>query len=202
VITLGLVVLSTGTIASYTFGYLVTYAQATLHLSARAGFIAETVGNLLSLPAMLLGGWLSDRYGRWRVNVWGNLPFVLMIIPTFLLVVATRSELALIIGMPVLYVASNFVNGSFYAGLAESLPMAVRGVGFGTIYSVAIAAFGGTTQLVLTWLIHITGSAMAPAWYLTGASVIGQMALMLMRESAPVRLKAIPSTLAGATAIA
>jgi MFS family permease len=202
VITLGLVVLSTGTIASYTFGYLVTYAQATLHLSARAGFIAETVGNLLSLPAMLLGGWLSDRYGRWRVNVWGNLPFVLMIIPTFLLVVATRSELALIIGMPVLYVASNFVNGSFYAGLAESLPMAVRGVGFGTIYSVAIAAFGGTTQLVITWLIHITGSAMAPAWYLTGASVIGQMALMLMRESAPVRLRAVPANLAGAPAAA
>jgi len=34
--------------------------------------------------------------------------------------------------------------------------------GFGITYSLAIAAFGGTTQLVVTWLIHVTGSPMAP----------------------------------------
>lgn len=51
----------------------------------------------------------------------------------------------------------------------------------------SIAAFGGTIQLVITWLIHVTGSAMAPAWYLTGETAIGQIAYMLMRESAPVR---------------
>jgi hypothetical protein len=47
--------------------------------------------------------------------------------------------------------------------LAESLPKTIRGSGFGTIYSVAIAAFGGTTQLIVTWLIHATGSAISPA---------------------------------------
>jgi len=192
VIVLGLVVLATGTIGSYTFTYLVTYTQATLHMSARAGFIAETTGNVLSIFAMLLGGWLSDRRGRWPVNVWGNLSFLLMIYPAFLLVVETRSELVLIAAMSVLNVASSINAGSFYAGLAESLPKTIRGSGFGTVYSVSIAAFGGTTQLVITWLIHITGSAMAPAWYLTGAAAIGQIAYMLMRESAPVRLTAAP----------
>ncbi len=54
----------------------------------------------------------------------------------------------------------------------------------------AIAAFGGTTQLVVTWLIHVTGSPVAPAWYLTGAVAIGQIALMCMPESAPVKLSA------------
>lgn len=73
------------------------------------------------------------------------------------------------------------------AALAESLPKTIRGSGFGIVYSVAIAAFGGTTQLVATWLIHMTGSAMAPAWYMIGATAIGQIALMLMPESAPLR---------------
>jgi len=200
VIVLGLVVLATGTIGSYTFTYLVTYAQASLHLPARAGFIAEASGNLLSIPAMLLGGWLSDRHGRWPVNVLGNLPFLVLIIPTFLLVVAMRSEVVLIVAMTVLYVAFSFNAGSFYAGLAESLPKTIRGSGFGTVYSVSIAAFGGTTQLVITWLIHITGSAMAPAWYLVGASLIGQVAYMLMRESSPVRLRANSARLAAAAA--
>ena len=50
------------------------------------------------------------------------------------------------------------------------------------------AAFGGTTQLVITWLIHVTGNPIAPAWYLTGAAMIALIALMLLPESAPVRL--------------
>jgi len=188
VIILGLIFLAAGTIGSYTFTYLVTYAQATLHMAARAGFIAETVGNALSIPAMLLGGWLSDRYGRRPVNVWSNLAFLVMIVPVFLWIVDTHSPLALIGGMAALSVAANFCAGSFYAGLAESLPKTIRGSGFGTIYSVSIAAFGGTTQLVMTWLIHVTGSAMAPAWYLVGATAIGQVAVLLMHESAPVKL--------------
>ena len=188
VIVLGLAILASGTIGSYSFIYLVTYAQDTLHMPASAGFQAETVGNLASIPAMLLGGWLSDRHGRWPINVWANLTFLVMIYPVFIWVVDTRSTFALITGMTALSIAANFFAGSFYAGLAESLPKTIRGSGFGTIYSVSIAAFGGTTQLVMTWLIHVTHSAMAPAWYLIGAIGIGQVALMLMRESAPVRL--------------
>lgn len=192
VIVLGLVVLASGTIGSYTFIYTATYAQATLHLPARAGFIAVTGGYILAIPAALLGGYLSDRHGRWPINVWGSLPFLLMIYPVFAWIVEARSEFALITGIIVLTIASNFIWGSFYAGLAESLPKTIRGGGFGTVYAVSIAAFGGTTQLVVTWLIHVTGSAMAPAYYLTGATLLGWIALLLMRESAPTRLRAAP----------
>lgn len=143
-------------------------------------------------------GWLSDRRGRWPINVCGNLVFLLMIYPTFAWIAYARSEFALIAGMTALGAAASFTSGSFYAGLAESLPKTIRGSGFGTVYSVSIAAFGGTTQLVVTWLIHVTGSAMAPAWYLMGATAIGQVAFMLIRESAPVRLSRVSSGLAAA----
>lgn len=192
VMVLGMVVLASGTIGSYIFNYIVTYAQATLHMAARAGFIAETAGNIISIPALLLGGWLSDRHGRRPINVWGNFAFLVMIYPVFSWIVATRSDFALIAGMTVLMAAGNFMWGSFYANLAESLPKLIRGSGFGTVYSLSIALFGGTTQLVVTWLIHVTGNAMAPAWYLTAAVAVGQAALMLMRESAPARLPIRP----------
>jgi MFS family permease len=187
VIVLGLIVLAGGTIGNYTFNYIVTYSQATLHMSAHAGFIAATAGNLAAVPAVLFGGWLSDRHGRRPINVCGNLLFLVMIYPTFAWIADTRAEFALIVGVTVLSGVSSFIWGSVYATLAESLPKTIRGSGFGIVYSVAIAAFGGTTQLVVTWLIHVSGSAMAPAWYLLGATAIGQIAIMLMRESAPVR---------------
>lgn len=115
-----------------------------------------------------------------------------MIYPTFLWITTTRSEFALVMGMTVLNAAQSFMWGSFYAALAESLPMSIRGSGFGVVYSVSIAAFGGTTQLVVTWLIHVTRSAMAPAWYMLGAGALGQIALMLKAESAPVRVAHVP----------
>ena len=185
---LSVVVLGSGTIGTYIFSYIVTYSQATLHLPARIGFIATTGGYALGIAAVLYGGWLSDKYGRRPINVWGNLIFLMMIYPTFTWITSTRSEFALILGMTVLNGAQSFMWGSFYAALAESLPKSIRGSGFGVVYSVSIAAFGGTTQLVVTWLIHVTGSAMAPAWYMLGAGALGQIALMLMAESAPLRL--------------
>jgi MHS family citrate/tricarballylate:H+ symporter-like MFS transporter len=182
------VVLGSSTIATYISAYVVTFTQATLHMPARSGYIASTGANLLSIPAVLLGGWLSDRYGRRPVNVWGNLVFLIMIYPVFTWITSVRSSFALVAGITLLMGTRGFIWGSYSASLAESLPRSIRGSGFGMVYSVAIAVFGGTTQLMVTWLIHVTGSAMAPAWYLIGATALGQIALMLAAESAPARL--------------
>jgi len=187
VLLIGLFGIGASTISTYVFAYSVTYAQATLHMPAQAGFVGETLGNALGIPAILLGGWLSDRYGRWGVNVFGNLLVVISTLPIFWWITVTRSDFALIAGVAFLGITTSIPWGSFYAGLAESLPSAIRGGGFGTVYSVAVAVFGGTTQLVVTWLIHLTGNALAPAWYVIAAGAIGQVALMLMVESAPIR---------------
>lgn len=192
VIVLGLTVLASGTITIYIFNYMVTYAQATLHMSARVGFIAVTGGYLLGIPSTLLGGYLSDRHGRWPINVWGNFVFMLLIYPAFAWVTATGSVFAFIAAMALLSGVAKFFNGSVYAALVESLPAAIRCSGFGTVYSLSIAVFGGTTQLVVTWLIHVTGSAMAPAWYMVAAAFIAQIALMLLTESAPARVRFAP----------
>jgi len=185
---IGLMYLGSATISTYIFTYIVTYAQATINLSARVGFIAETVGNVLTIPTILYAGAMSDRHGRRPVTIWGNLLFLVLIYPTFAWIAASRSETAFILGFILLNVVSQISTGAFYASLVESLPKSIRGTGFGLTYSFAIAAFGGTTQLVVTWLLHLTHDAMAPAWYLTGATFIGQIAVMLMPESAPSQL--------------
>ena len=49
------------------------------------------------------------------------------------------------------------------------------------------SGFGGTAQFILTWLIAVTGSPLVPAWYLSGALLVGLAAMLAMKESAPVR---------------
>jgi hypothetical protein len=75
-----------------------------------------------------------------------------------------------------------------YATLTEGLPQAIRGGVFATIYAVAIAVFGGTAQLVVTWLIHVSGDPLAPAWFLMGAGIIGFIAVTRLPETAPVKV--------------
>jgi hypothetical protein len=41
--------------------------------------------------------------------------------------------------------------------------------------------------LIVTWLIHVTGNALAPAWYMLLATAIGLAAMAMMRETAPDR---------------
>jgi MFS transporter, MHS family, citrate/tricarballylate:H+ symporter len=189
IMTLVLVALGMAAIANYINIYAVTYAQDTLHLSQRVGFIAETANNLIGIAAGLFGAWLSDRIGRWPVNVGTNLALLLTAWPLFAWMVAARSDMAFIVSMSLLGITSNFSFGSLLATLGESLPKSIRVTGFATVYSLAIAVLGGSTQFVVNRLIHLTGDPMAPAWYMTGSALIGQIALMMIRESAPVRLR-------------
>ena len=85
---------------------------------------------------------------------------------------------------------SSISTGAFYAAVTETLPKRIRGGAFAMVYAISIAVFGGSTQLVITWLIQVTGSPMAPAWYLVGAGAIGLSARWLIVESAPVKILA------------
>jgi high-affinity Fe2+/Pb2+ permease len=64
----------------------------------------------------------------------------------------------------------------------------VRGGIFATVYATSIAVFGGTTQPIIAWLIHVTGNPLAPAWYLLLATALSVIAMLMMVESAPVYL--------------
>ena len=40
---------------------------------------------------------------------------------------------------------------------------------------------------IVTWLIHVTGNALAPAWYMLFAGTVGLIAMTMMRETFPAK---------------
>jgi MFS transporter, MHS family, citrate/tricarballylate:H+ symporter len=190
VMILGLLILASGTIITYVTQYMTTYAENTLHVATDLAFATTVVSNGVGIVAALYGGWLADRAGRWPVMVWPQLAALLLTYPVFLWIVDTRSAFALLGGLGVLSLVGTIPYSAFYVALAEGLPKNIRGSAFATIYAVAIATFGGTAQLIVTWLIHATGNALAPAWYMMFATAVGLVAMIMMRETAPAKLSA------------
>ena len=190
VIILGLLILASGTIITYVTQYMTTYAQNTLHVATDLAFATTVVSNGVGIVAALYGGWLSDRAGRWPVMVWPQLAALLLTYPVFLWIVDTRSAFALLGGLGALSLVGTIPYSAFYVALAEGLPKNIRGGTFATIYALAIATFGGTAQLIVTWLIYATGNALAPAWYMMFASAVGLVAMIMMRETSPSKLSA------------
>ena len=173
IIVLALMVLAAGTISTYVFNYMTTFAQHTLHMAPAVAFAASALGNVGSIAGTLFGGWLSDRIGRRPVMIVPAVINLILLIPIFLWITETRTGLALSVGTVTIGVIGAIGVGAFYASVTESLPKRIRGGAFATVYALSIAIFGGTTQLIITWLIHATGSPMAPAWYLFCAASVG-----------------------------
>ena len=184
---LGLMMLGGGTISTYVLDYMATFAQDSLHLSARVG-LASTLGvNIIEVFGILAGGWASDRWGRRPIMIGPQIAYALCALPVFLLIAHLRSPWIVIAGPTFLAALTSFAGGGYYAALCESLPKAVRGRAFALTYAIAIAVFGGSAQPLVTWLIHTTGRPEAAGAFLLFGALMTLTGMSLMRESAPVR---------------
>jgi MHS family citrate/tricarballylate:H+ symporter-like MFS transporter len=187
-IVLGLLILASGTIANYTNSYKTTYALDTLHMQAAASFGVIIVSGACSIFGDLSSGLLSDRFGRKPVMVIPGAVVVLTVLPAFRMIGHFHTTLAFYAAVGWLAVVFNIALGPVIVMLTETLPKSVRAGAVSTIYAFAIAIFGGSTQFLLKSLLVITGNPLAPAYYWTAAAVIGLVAMLFVRESAPIKL--------------
>ncbi|MCA1458462.1 MFS transporter [Bradyrhizobium sp. BRP22] len=193
-IVLALMILASGTISTYVTQYMTTYAQNTLHVAPSLAFATSLVSNGLGIAGALLGGWLADLVGRKPVMIYPQLVALALTYPIFLWIAGAPGAWSLLFGFGALSLIGSLPFTAFYATFTEALPQQIRGGVFATVYAVAIASFGGTAQLVVTWLLHVSGDPLAPAWYLLLAAVVGLIAMSLMPETAPMKVQAAAPT--------
>jgi MHS family citrate/tricarballylate:H+ symporter-like MFS transporter len=136
----------------------------------------------------LLGGVLSDSFGRKPVMLGGALALLLLGVPCYMAMLVFNSPAVLLTVAGLLALFVGVFPPAVLANICESFPAARRAGSIGITYALAVAAFGGSAQYAVTWLIDATGSPLAPAWYMTGAMVLSIIGMLLMRESAPVKI--------------
>jgi len=186
---IGVLIISGGTISTYVFNYMTTFAVTTLHLSETIGTTLTMTGSIAAIGGLLVGAW-ADRFGRKLMLVLTRVMFVVVIYPAYVFLTSPHATPALII---MINMVLNFVFslgiGAIYAFLPEAFPKSVRSSGLAILYALSVTIFGGTTQFVIAWLINLTNDPLVPAWYQIVANVGSIIGVLLLTPHAEVQVR-------------
>jgi len=169
----------------YLPNWISEYTSLDLATSMRINTVA-TVIIVVMIPVM---GWISDRFIRRTRLI--ELAFILMaliILPLqywmfsggVIPAVVTQLGLAILIAIPC---------GAGPATFVELFPTEDRLSGYSVAFNLGIGVVGGSTPMIVTWLIGITGSPIVPAYYLIAFAIlaIGGLLWMTDRSREPLR---------------
>jgi MHS family proline/betaine transporter-like MFS transporter len=172
------------------FTFLPTYFIKTLHFSKTSAFVSVTVACVVAIVLILPLAALSDRIGRRPLLVAGTLAFATLAYPLFLLLNSGSVGAAIAAHAALAAIESVYISVAVVTGV-ELFATRVRYSGFSIGYNVCVAAFGGTTPYLVSWLTGATGNSLAPAFYVIVAAAISFVAVLTLRESAGQPLPAV-----------
>ena len=188
-IVLCILLISGATIGQYFFLYTATYAINTLHYSQSWAMTANFATFVSGTIFALLGGVLADRYSLKTIAVVPRIIVTLLFYPALLLVVSSGSPLVYVVTVAVLMAFHAMSGGAGIILIPLIFPAIVRTSGLSIAYALGVTIFGGTAQLVFTWIIGATGDKLSWVWYVVAMGIVSLLATMAMRVPEDVERK-------------
>jgi MFS transporter, MHS family, proline/betaine transporter len=171
-------------VAFYTvFIYATTWLQQTASVPARTALAINTTAMALSIPAIALAGWASDRFGRRPVLALAAGALALLAYPCMALM-SQGNPSAILLGQGTLGVLISAMLGVMPATMAELAPWRVRCSVLSVAYNLSMAILGGTAPMVGAWLVASTHVILAPGIYMALACGVTLIAALLLPRAA------------------
>jgi MFS family permease len=167
---------------------MTTYALTTLGMPAAKAMFASIANGAVMTAGALLGGRLSDRFGRKPVMILPRIALAIVVLPAFLLLLAVTTTGVLVLVTASLTLLSVLSSAAAMTALTEVFPNEVRSSGLAISYALSVTLFGGTTQFIIAWLIGMTGSRVSPAYYVIFTSAISLWAMFKLPQPSIARL--------------
>ncbi|MDU3787022.1 MAG: MFS transporter [Serratia marcescens] len=181
---LGVLIIMSGTVMVYVvLLYMPTYMMQTYHIAGPTAYLFSCIASVVQIIAVYCAGRYVDRVQNYkRPLLFSIFAALILIYPTFWFLSATQT-LWLAIVFRILLIGALGINMLASTMLIVSaLPRHVRATGTSMIYAFGVTLFGGSAQLVVTWLLDVSGNPMEPAWYVTGMLTVSLIATLLFRE--------------------
>jgi len=175
-------------------GSVIFYLQAIYLMSflrINRGFTDSEVSNLANycyiiMAIITLGsGYLSDIIGRKKIFII-NLLAIILIMPFLMNLIATGDFYCVIISQVVLSILAASYIGPEPALQAEFYPTDIRNTALSLSYNTATSIFGGTTPLVLEYLVRKTGTINSSIYYVIACAVSSLISLHFYRDRSKI----------------
>jgi MFS transporter, MHS family, proline/betaine transporter len=164
------------------FVYMPTFSVRQLKLPFSQALIATTLASAVLFVCSPIIAAISDRYGRKPLLFVGASAFALLTYPAFVLITAQPSLPKLAAVQSGFALAMATYAGPAISVYAELFPTRLRSTAVSLVYSIAVVLVGGFAPLIVTWMIAVTGSPIAPAFYVIGAAAVSGVALLTLRD--------------------
>jgi MHS family proline/betaine transporter-like MFS transporter len=186
-VTLATMMMIGGTVSMYIIVYYMpSYLTRVMHMPPTTGFLSATLSALLMFVIAPLSGLLADKLKRRKPLVLFTTGCnALLVYPAFYVITHAHSLMPILASVGIISALMALGSGAGTLLLLEAFPPHVRASGLAIPYAVGATLFGGTAQLVVTWLIKSTGDPMSAAWYVAPASLISLAAVALFKERRP-----------------
>jgi len=174
-----------GTIAFYVIlVYMPTFARTQLHLQLDEAFAAQSIGLVWMIVLIPVFGLLCDRIGRKPIMIVALVLYLMLAYPLFSWVSRNPSFGDLVLMQVILCGILAAFYGPVSTVLAEQFPARTRSTRLSIAYNIAVMVFGGFAQFFVTWLIEVTGSPIAPAFYVMFGAAVGLLAAFFLVDRA------------------
>ncbi|HEX6178175.1 MAG TPA: MFS transporter [Thermoanaerobaculia bacterium] len=172
--------------------YALFFLQNVLKVEFVLANIIVAVALALGTPFFVVFGALSDRIGRKKVMMTGNLIAALSYYPIYQGMKAFSEPVNAVALTALVFIQVIFVTmvyGPIAAFLVEAFPAKIRYTSLSLPYHIGNGWFGGFTPLIATAVVARTGNIYAGLWYpIIVALVTFVVGSLYLRESKDVRI--------------
>lgn len=179
-VAMGVLIVSTA--SNFMMKYMPSYASTTLNIPQSSGFLATLTGGLILTLVTPVVGFIAGFVSRIKIMLWASIIYILSIFPAFVWLnkVPSATSLLLVVSMMALIKAVYFAP--LASLMADVFPIRTRVTGMSLSYNLSVTIFGGFAPVIATGLIALTGSQLAPSFYLILAAALSISALLVAKQ--------------------
>jgi MFS family permease len=153
--------------------YALSFLQSVMKLDLVRSSIVVAVAILLAMPFFTVFGALSDRVGRLKIMMAGNLLAAICYLPIYRTMKSSGGNLPLLVALVFVQVIFvTMVYGPIAAFLIESFPAKIRYTSFSLPYHIGNGWFGGTLPLIASFFAEKTGNIYAGLYWAMGVALM------------------------------
>jgi MFS family permease len=158
--------------------YALSFLQSVMKVDIVKSSTIVAIAILVGMPFFTVFGALSDKIGRLKIMMAGNLIAALTYLPIYHAMVNNTPDpknppmglLTLLVFIQVIYVT--MVYGPIAAFLIEAFPARIRYTSFSLPYHIGNGWFGGTLPLIASYLAVKTGNQFAGLYWVMGVALM------------------------------